>query len=479
MSLAAAPDGSVLVLSAGATRSVAFVDGRSSLGEVRLEDAFLGLTFAPNGRFVYAGGGSRGSVYELSYSPGELKVTREMKAGGFIGDVAVSPDGRLIYAADIFGNQIAVINPQSGRVIDHFRVGRRPYKILFHPDGQSFFVSSWADASVYQYRTINGEELGRVRIGPHATGMVISDRKPAAENGAEPPGWKYRLFAAAAGTNSVYVIAIGENRSMREIENINLAPQPLSAVSLAPAPLGMTPSALALSPDQTHLYVACSGADVIADVNLTDVRSVVNGYAPSGHYPAAVLALADGRVLSANAKSNDVTAAGAFGRLAQPKLRQSSEPSPHVVYMLENLPPEEFMRAVAGTAPDFTVKLAGRPEFNLNDPANTPMAGFLWTNALAAGLTVRVYGLSIRDPALAGYTNPRGAEGFLDDLKQFEMTAAMPRLIVVQAADPTLRARIADAIRNSRFGAMTRIFDGKQLFAAEAALGLRPMTRND
>ena len=150
MSLAVAPDGRVLVLSGGAKASISVVNG----AELPLPDAWLGLTFAPDGKTVYAGGGSRGVVYEFSYAQGELKLTREMKAADFTGDVAMSPDGHLIYAADLFGNAIVVINPQSGRVIDRFKTGRRPYRILFHPDGRSYFVSSWADASVYQYNTV-------------------------------------------------------------------------------------------------------------------------------------------------------------------------------------------------------------------------------------------------------------------------------------------------------------------------------------
>ena len=156
MSLAVAPDGRVLVLNGGAKASVSVVNG----GELPLPDAWLGLTFAPDGKTLYAGGGSRGVVYEIAYAQGELKLTREMKAADFTGDVAVSPDGRLIYAADLFGNAIVVINPQSGRVIDRFKTGRRPYRILFHPDGRSYFVSAWADASVYQYNTATGEEIG-------------------------------------------------------------------------------------------------------------------------------------------------------------------------------------------------------------------------------------------------------------------------------------------------------------------------------
>jgi YVTN family beta-propeller protein len=193
MSLAMAPDGRVLVLNAGAKASIGIVNGP----DLPLPDAFLGLTFALDGKTVYAGGGSRGVVYELTYAAGELKLAREIKASDFVGDVALSPDGRLIYAADLYANLIVVINPQSGRVIDRFKTGRRPYRILFHPDGRSYFVSSWADAAVYHYNTTNGEEIGRIRLGPHATDMVLSAYQPELEEGQSAASWKYRLFVAA------------------------------------------------------------------------------------------------------------------------------------------------------------------------------------------------------------------------------------------------------------------------------------------
>src|SRR6202161_1298438 len=119
MSLAVAPDGRVLVLNGGAKASISVVNG----AELPLPDAWLGLSFAPDGKTVYAGGGSRGVVYEFSYAQGELKLTREMKAADFTGDVAMSPDGHLVYAADLFANIVVVINPQSGRVIDRFKTG--------------------------------------------------------------------------------------------------------------------------------------------------------------------------------------------------------------------------------------------------------------------------------------------------------------------------------------------------------------------
>jgi YVTN family beta-propeller protein len=469
MSLTVAPDGRVLALNGGAKASISVVNGP----DFPLPDAWLGLTFASGGKMLYVGGGSRGVVYELNYADGQLKLAREMKAGDFTGDVALSPDGRLIYAADLFANTVIVINPQSGRVIDRFKTGRRPYRILFHPDGRSFFVSSWADASVYQYNAASGEEIGRIRVGSHPSDMVLSDYHPEAE-GQQPSNVKYRLFVAAANSNEVFVVGIGANKTMNLTESIHVAPGPFS-------PLGMTPSALALTPDQMHLYVACSDANAVASVDVSDVRSVVEGFLPSGEYPAAVRVSGD-RVWVANARSNTVEVLGDAFQPIRTTPEPQSPPAEHVVYVVRENRPEALMRAIAGLAPDYAVKLGMRPNFNIADPANTPYAGYLWTNAVAAGLTVRNYGVFVRngqpvDPAARSFTKP-DASAFVDDMRQFESSGMMPRLILVQITSDDALASLKEIVSKSRFAANTEIVVG-DLRRVEALLSLHPMTRKD
>ena len=57
-------------------------------------------------------------------------------------------------------------------------------------------------------------------------------------------------------------------------------------------PLGMTPSALALSPDGKRLYVVCSDANAVAVVDVSEDRSDVLGFIPTGWYPTAARSLA-------------------------------------------------------------------------------------------------------------------------------------------------------------------------------------------
>lgn len=307
MSTAVTPDGRFLLVLHGGYNppSVTVVDPKTEqvVHQLRLPDAWLGLTLAPGGRTVYVGGGSQASVYELSLSEeGRLGLARtfplvppsERTDRNFVGDVVLSPDGRLLYVCDLFQNQVLVVNPQSGMVVERHRTGRRPYRLLFHPDGKSYYVTSWADASLYHHEAGNGRQIALLRLGPHPTDMLWRDKKTLMEEGDEFP-YAARLFVTAANTNRVYVVGIAETKDWQLVETINIAMTPQQ-------PLGMTPSALALSEDQSRLFVVCSDANAIAVVDVAYARSQVLGFIPVGWYPTAARVLPGGKLVVLNGK---------------------------------------------------------------------------------------------------------------------------------------------------------------------------------
>src|SRR6185503_19957742 len=184
---------------------------------------------------------------------GELKPSREFALvegeatkDDFVGDVKISPDGQNAYVAMLYRDSIAVVNLQSGKEMARRKTGRRPYRIVFHPDGKSYLVSSWADASVFHHETANGNEITRIRLGPHTTDTVLGDRREDDDKDVA-----YRLYVAAANTNSVFVVNVTKSKDMKVREALNVARTPRQ-------PLGMTPSGVALSADQKVLFVACS-----------------------------------------------------------------------------------------------------------------------------------------------------------------------------------------------------------------------------
>lgn len=305
MSSALSRDGRYLLVLNGGYKppSISVLDTASAreISRVPVADAWLGLAFSPAGDRVYVGGGSKSSVFEFKFSEGSLQLARTFAIvpeekrtdRDFIGDVALTPDGRMIYAADLYHDSLVVINPQSGMVIDRVKTGRRPYRILFPPGGKSFFVSSWTDGSVGQYQTSDGSLVANVRVAPHPTDMVWLGGKNEPAEGEQ--AWIARLFVSAANTNSVYTYGVSESDELRMVESINVATTPRE-------PLGMTPSALALAADGKRLYVVCSDANAVAVVDVSQDRSQVLGFVPTGWYPTAARSLPDGRLVVLNGR---------------------------------------------------------------------------------------------------------------------------------------------------------------------------------
>jgi DNA-binding beta-propeller fold protein YncE len=474
--------------------------------------------------------------------------------------VAFSPDGRLLYAADLYRDSVVVVNPQSGMVIGRYKTGRRPYRILFHPDGKSFFVSHWADGSVGHYDTATGSQLATVRIGAHPTDMVWREGgAPETIEGRQP--WVARLFVAAAHTNNVYAVSVTAAKELNVIESINVGISPLR-------PLGMTPSALSLSADGNRLFIACSDANAVAVADISGERSDIEGFIPTGWYPTAVRALPSGGLVVLNGKGvrsypnphgpspvrrvepvhegipaeeyvariqtgtaswidpfttdqlNNWTNATFANSPYDVSVLQQPNPLPkieHVIYIVKEnrtydqvlgdmkegngdaslvLFPEkvspnhhklarEFVLldnfyvnsdvsadghnwSTAAIAPDYVQKMwpnsyANRRrtyDYEEGDAAALPPAGYLWTNAATAGLSIRNFGYmvdnkakaaagaeqvqSVRDPVLAKVTNRlyRGfdleypdterAKVFISELAQYEREGAMPSLILMR-----------------------------------------------
>jgi hypothetical protein len=133
---------------------------------------------------------------------------------------------------------------------------------------------------------------------------------------------------------------------------------------------------------------------------------------------------------------------------------------------------------------------------NGDDPAAVPPAGYLWTNAAAAGISLRNYGFfvvnrprpaahdiqveTVRDPVLKPVTDLRyrgpdpdypdteRAEAFLADLHALDKQGSLPRLLLVRLpsrgddGDVAL-GRIVEALTRSRF------WPGMVIFVAETS----------
>jgi DNA-binding beta-propeller fold protein YncE len=297
----AAGDAQAIVLNAGFLQpSLSVVDLAQGMvmQRVPLRDAWLGLTSNRDRTKLYVGGGSAGSVFELDWKDGALQPGREFHAAdsGFIGDVRLSADERLVYAANVFANEIITLNAGSGIRIGGFQTGPRPYRMRLGLQPDTMWISHWSAASVGLYRISEGRMLEAVPTGGLPSDILIVPGELEPEPGEEDaPRLVARLFIAAANTNSVWVYGLTEGQTPRLIERIQLGP---SAV----APAGTAPTALAASADGKRLYIACSGNNLIAVADIEQARARLLGAVPTGWYPTAVLPHPDGRLLYLNGK---------------------------------------------------------------------------------------------------------------------------------------------------------------------------------
>lgn len=490
MSLALAP-GRVLVLHAGYNPPSLVALDAASLREVSrlpLEDAWLGLAVHPKGDRAFVSGGGKGYVQEVLLRAGRLEAGRRfpLPKGGFVGDVALSPDARFLYVAQPFRNSLTVMNALTGFVVSEVPAGRRPYRIVFAPDGKTFWVSHVADAAIGQYNAADGQRLAAIPVQPHPADMVFLPG--GNEAGAEGrPRFTGRLFVACANTNSILALGLSEGAALSLLARVGVSPSEL-------APLGSTPAALALSPDGKRLYVATQTG--VAVVDIADYDAELAGFVPSAPAANALRVAPDGRILAAAGTGRQPGSLTVFSPPREedlappaglPSVRDwASPPIQHVVYVLTSPSPEpgpnarrlaqEFVRldqffalgdspwegyqwATAGIVNHLVRKLApaylaGRSAgewFAGPDPALYPPAGYLWTNALSAGLTVRDYGLVRgRDPGLAQYSKPAAA--LFTDLAAMVRAGAFPQLVLVRLSGPEFDAglgRLLDLVRSS------------------------------
>ncbi len=554
----------LLVLNAGydpPSVSVIEVSTRKEVGRTPVSDAWLGLAVAPQGNRVYVSGGSTGKVFEFSLNPdtGVLTAGREIlaisdraKQGNvLIGDVVVSADSHLLYAANLYGDAVSIINLQSGARLDTWKTGRRPYRLLITPNGKQVIVSSWADAALYQHDASSGVLIAKVRAGLHPTDMLWINKPAPAQNGRS--SYSARLFVTAANTNNVYSFGVGPDGQLSLLETISVATTPLH-------PLGVTPSALATDEKGSRLYVVCSDANALAEADISEAHGVVLGFVPTAWYPTALTALPDGGLAILNGKSGSAEFVPprndeqlmAFSKTVlesspysddllygPPTDEQQSyfasreghaSPIQHVIYVIkgpghydartspnlhqlarEYVQYDNFVTngeteaegqnwVSAAIAPDYSVKLA--PAFSSHrskvynfeggEPANTPPAGYLWNNALQAGISIRDYGhwtsnvplksvtggkqiAAVNDAALtpyvdmnyrgpdAGYTDVERAREFIREWKDFDAKGQAPQLMIVRlsggAADTDQAiGMLAEAVSQSKLWPSSALF---------------------
>ena len=260
------------------TLTVVDVDRFLVKSRLPMEHAWLGLAWSPDRGRLYSSGAGGSTVDEVSFNAGAMKAERSFQLArpspeSFVGGLAVSPDGRWLFAVHVLGQRVSMIDLVRGGVVRALELPAEPYTCLLSDDGQTLFVSLWGGAKVLLFDARTLAPRGEVVVGEHPNAMALS------KDGA-------RLFVACANTNAVWVVDVA-SRTAREQIGTALHPG---------APPGSTPNSLDLSSDGRTLLVANADNNTVAVVDVQNPgRSEVEGFIPTGWYPTAARFSGDGK----------------------------------------------------------------------------------------------------------------------------------------------------------------------------------------
>jgi DNA-binding beta-propeller fold protein YncE len=291
MAIAPEKDKLAVLLSGWREQGVQIVDLKSmQVTETLQQDAaFLGIAFSADGKHLYASGGNDDSILCYKWDRNTATLERKIilgkpkpdKTGSrYPAGIAVSRNGRFLYVVENVGDSLAVVDVESGEVVQRFPTDHYPYGIEVSGKGE-VYVSAWGGNTISSFRARDDGTLvyrGRITVGRHPSALL-----------ANPSGT--RLFVALAGSDQIAVIDTRASKVLRYLDD----PAPGSPHQ------GSTPNALALSADGLTLFVAEADNNAVAIFDIsaeehsgTSGKDHLVGRMPTDWYPTAVIDSPDG-----------------------------------------------------------------------------------------------------------------------------------------------------------------------------------------
>jgi YVTN family beta-propeller protein len=278
--------------------------------------------------------------------------------------IAFSVDGKFAYVALSRGNSVAVIDARERRVIRTIPAGVAPFGSVLC-NAKKLFVTNRGGRMAAA-----GDTTAPSSGTPVITDSITGSSKTGTVTVIDVQTWKTAEVAvglapsgiAASPDQSLVAVANGHSDSISLIDVETLSVRELTIPTWPESALGSQPVALAFSADGARLYVACGGNNAIAVVTKKANGWTVAGAIPTGWFPSAVGIDAGGalHILNIKGVGNTARQDGGFN-------------STQYEGSLNVIPPPGAAQLSAGTR---EVRAANMPEFeSLGGVSNLPALG--------------------------------------------------------------------------------------------------------
>ncbi len=128
-------------------------------------------------------------------------------------NLTISPEGDLLYVVCANSNKLAVVDLQTGVVLDEISVGRRPHDVAVSPDGQTLYVTNRLSDSLSIIDEGSRTVVGEIAVGDEPHGVITDVTGQL-------------IFVLNTAQDSISVI---DARQLTEIKRLATGPGPWSA----------------------------------------------------------------------------------------------------------------------------------------------------------------------------------------------------------------------------------------------------------
>lgn len=202
------PDGRIVVTTER-SRSLAIVDTRRGDAVVSVPTEQQGthmVAVAPDGRRAYTANIASGTVSVVDLAAG--RKLRDIAVGGRPEGIALTPDGRTLWVGDLEGARVQAFDASSFERLGEVATGQVPIRVLASPDGRWIVTSNLGDGSL---SLIDAATRRVVRT------VIVSGTREAAQVTILFSRDGRRIYAAETGRNTVAEVDLESGTVLRRL----------------------------------------------------------------------------------------------------------------------------------------------------------------------------------------------------------------------------------------------------------------------